>query len=942
MPNLRRGMPLAEPRFSHLTELMEVRINTETARDFNSRERDTLLEVADILIEEADDILDYNLDTINTYTTEAAASAAAAAGSRDNALASAINAALSADAAAVSEANAELSETAAADSAGEAETAATNASTSATNAAASASAAASSATDAQTAKTGAEASATAADSSADAASASATAAAASATAADISEANAASSASTASTQATNAANSATSASTSASTATTQASNASASATDAWTSETNAAASATAAANSATAAATSETNAEASADAAAASAADSASVRTELAATTAGDGAEMVAFLPAGTGGTARTLDDKGLELVTEADYAVVGNGVTDDSTSILNAANAAVAAGRALQLNGSKTYAVSSLSLPAGLRLLTNGATFRDVAGTAGNSPLIIVNSLCRVDELNVDVPTGVTRDRVVVITGTRPQVDGYIRVVSVDQQANTSDNDDACVRVSSATSPRIGGIYATNYDQPFQFLSSSDVRVGKVDAASYARGMQVEDCTKLKIRRGSFATTSPNASYTPGHVGVLLSSSVDDASRNIKLLDFVIEDSGEHGIRVAGPGQISNVHLVRPSIKNAGGSGIKVLGTDSGAPTARNKRIYITNPIIEDCGSGGLTSNMCGILVMYADEVHITNPIVRKQSKLQSGHTGVRFVACSDVHVTEPEVADATFDGIWLDGALGDLERIAINGGISRNNGRDGFRLSAGTNTMRRIHVDGLACDGNTGLGMNIAVGGGSMVASLFRMKLYGNTGGSGACDHTGAVLDITGTVGAITPLSGITASEGSTWRDTGGLLYTRTGNDWIGRGRVALGSAVTNNNAVANTMQDVTGLTIPVVTGRSYRFRFVVQYSADATTTGSRWSINGPTASFLQYRSEYTLTATSRTINEGLGGSYDAPAAANASSASTAARNLAIVEGTLIPSAAGSLTMRFASEVAGAAIVASANSYVEWEEVL
>lgn len=143
-------------------------------------------------------------------------------------------------------------------------------------------------------------------------------------------------------------------------------------------------------------------------------------------------------------------------------------------------------------------------------------------------------------------------------------------------------------------------------------------------------------------------------------------------------------------------------------------------------------------------------------------------------------------------------------------------------------------------------------------------------------------------------------------------------------------------GRSVALLASDVTNNNAVANTIQDVTGLSFPVVNGQRYWFRFCIAYTAAATTTGARWTISGPTTSELRYGSEYSLTATSRTMNEGLA-AYDLPAASNASSAATGA-NIAIVEGFLRPSADGTVIARFASEVASSAIIARSGSFVEY----
>lgn len=142
-----------------------------------------------------------------------------------------------------------------------------------------------------------------------------------------------------------------------------------------------------------------------------------------------------------------------------------------------------------------------------------------------------------------------------------------------------------------------------------------------------------------------------------------------------------------------------------------------------------------------------------------------------------------------------------------------------------------------------------------------------------------------------------------------------------------------------VVLGSDQTNNNAVANTIADVTGLSFAVTNGNRYWFRFLIQFATAATSTGSRWSINGPAFSQLIYKSEYSLTTSSRTINEGLS-AYDTPAASNATSANSVA-NIAWIEGFITPSADGTVIARFASEVTASAVVAKAGSILHWQQV-
>lgn len=142
-----------------------------------------------------------------------------------------------------------------------------------------------------------------------------------------------------------------------------------------------------------------------------------------------------------------------------------------------------------------------------------------------------------------------------------------------------------------------------------------------------------------------------------------------------------------------------------------------------------------------------------------------------------------------------------------------------------------------------------------------------------------------------------------------------------------------------ITLASDVVNNNSVANTMQDVTGLSFAVVAGSIYWFEFYIDYTANATTTGSRWSINGPTFSRLAYSGQWSLTATTVTVTGGLV-AYDLPAASNATSAQVAG-NIAWLTGFITPSADGSVVARFASEVASAAVTAKAGSICRWVQV-
>ena len=144
-----------------------------------------------------------------------------------------------------------------------------------------------------------------------------------------------------------------------------------------------------------------------------------------------------------------------------------------------------------------------------------------------------------------------------------------------------------------------------------------------------------------------------------------------------------------------------------------------------------------------------------------------------------------------------------------------------------------------------------------------------------------------------------------------------------------------------VVLGSDVTNNNATANTIADVTGLSASFTAGKNYYFKFVIWYTSAATTTGSRWGVNATagTAANLSFTSEYSLTTTTTTRNANVQG-FDLPAGTNATSASTG-NNMCVMEGYFKPTANCTFIARFASEISSSAIVAKTGSVLYYQEL-
>lgn len=135
----------------------------------------------------------------------------------------------------------------------------------------------------------------------------------------------------------------------------------------------------------------------------------------------------------------------------------------------------------------------------------------------------------------------------------------------------------------------------------------------------------------------------------------------------------------------------------------------------------------------------------------------------------------------------------------------------------------------------------------------------------------------------------------------------------------------------RAVLGSDISSS---ATSLGDATGLSFSVSSGVRYRFAFWVVFRSAATTTGIKLSVNAPATTLLAYNVAIPISAIAdvlgyrRAVNvETIGTGVDA----------ITADLLATVEGVLVPSANGTLILRYASEVAASAVTIRAGSHGE-----
>jgi hypothetical protein len=143
-----------------------------------------------------------------------------------------------------------------------------------------------------------------------------------------------------------------------------------------------------------------------------------------------------------------------------------------------------------------------------------------------------------------------------------------------------------------------------------------------------------------------------------------------------------------------------------------------------------------------------------------------------------------------------------------------------------------------------------------------------------------------------------------------------------------------------VILGTDYTNANAVARTLEDVTGYGFPVTNGNTYWFKFHYLITAAAASTGHMVTLNGPTTSELAY---YTLVIAQTTSAAAYYNSaYNTPNPATTITANTPLTGgTGYIEGIVTVTADGTLQFRVASEVANSGVTIKAGSVVYYEQL-
>lgn len=137
-----------------------------------------------------------------------------------------------------------------------------------------------------------------------------------------------------------------------------------------------------------------------------------------------------------------------------------------------------------------------------------------------------------------------------------------------------------------------------------------------------------------------------------------------------------------------------------------------------------------------------------------------------------------------------------------------------------------------------------------------------------------------------------------------------------------------------------VADDVSLGTSAGDVTGLSLDVKAGQTYKYKFVITFDVSATNKGTGFSLAGPSATYVSYKA-WNAESTSSPLAQPMSvdGFSSTPSAGTDNPYTTG--NRAEFEGVVTPAADGTVKIRGIMESGAAAVVKAGVSYLEWSRI-
>lgn len=390
---------------------------------------------------------------------------------------------------------------------------------------------------------------------------------------------------------------------------------------------------------------------------------------------------------------------KGEQLVFVKDYGAVGDGITDDTTSIQNAINYANSNNLPV-LFEPKEYLISQVTFKK-TRYYLNGTSFKMKNTLIGNIYALDFEVNTVADYVQLTIPNANMGERFIRVQG--GCVIEQIKINALSQQATFNDNLDGAVNLTGSNH-WIGNIDVKNCDYAVVLYNCLSSYVGRVKVDNYIRGLYVRMSKDLQINSVRTSTMSANAGQNPGHNGILV-----EECEEIRFPSVHINDSGEHGIRIGGT-QSGTYLQKRISFGNVvtrrtGQCGFKAFTGSTNLITY----LSIASLHVYDCAYANTPgTNEDGLYLVNCQHVNVGEFFLDSELNAVSAYDGFYASGCQFINIGNMNIRNVTNNGFLIDevngaGATNDfyVESITI-----RKCGAEGILINHPTQILRDVII--------------------------------------------------------------------------------------------------------------------------------------------------------------------------------------------------------------------------------------------
>ena len=368
--------------------------------------------------------------------------------------------------------------------------------------------------------------------------------------------------------------------------------------------------------------------------------------------------------------------------------------LTDRKNVIQEDINKAYEKNKIYSLNKGQ-YNINTLTLKSNVYEL-KGVVF-NVTETNGSIYNIVIEESCIIDELNIKFSGNGNVQRLVQIKGNVKI--GKINIIT-DEQKGISNNTLDAVLVLNGDNIYIDDIIIKNFDYPLTLYKCTNLNIKTINIQSFVRGVYIRTCKDIYISYLQTSINSPNATFNPGHNGLLI-----EESENINIPSINISDCGEHGIRLGatrdGVYSQKDFNFGTVILKRCGRCGFKALTSDDKII----KNINIDELITIDVNYNGSSGNNKDSLRLEGVENVVVGRInAKKELNARSCSNIVYITNAKNVLIDSVVGNNIAKEGILISDERGIVNELFIKNINIKSTDLELIKVDHRTETLRDI----------------------------------------------------------------------------------------------------------------------------------------------------------------------------------------------------------------------------------------------